>query len=325
VAAVIEVAGLHKRFGRVRALAGVHLTVEDGTVLGLLGHNGAGKTTLVRILATLVRPDSGRAAVGGFDVAAHPVAVRRLIGLAGQHAAVDGTLTGRENLEVVGRLYRLGRREARRRAADVLDQLGLTDAADRPARTYSGGLRRRLDLGASLVGRPPVLLLDEPTTGLDPASRLDLWSRVRALADEGTTVLLTTQQLDEADHLADRVTVFDRGTVIASGTSAELKGRLGDERVEVTLADRGLLGGAVRQLAAVATAPPWAEPDTGVITVPVRAGSAGLAAAVRLLDDARIAVADIAVHRPTLQDVYLALTGRHEPTEPHADREASTA
>ncbi|MGI5241784.1 ATP-binding cassette domain-containing protein [Dactylosporangium sp. CA-139066] len=312
---MIEVESLRKRFGRVRALAGVDLAVERGTVLGLLGHNGAGKTTLVRVLATLVRPDAGRAVVGGFDVAAHPVAVRRLIGLAGQHAAVDETLTGRENLEIVGRLYRLGRRDARRRTADVLDQLGLAEAADRPARTYSGGMRRRLDLGASLVGQPAVLLLDEPSTGLDPAARLDLWSRIRGLVREGTTVLLTTQQLDEADHLADAIVVFDHGTVIASGTGAQLKARLGDERIAVTLADRALLGEAVRRLAPIATAPPEADPEAGVITAPVRGGSAGLAAAVRLLDDADIAVADIAVHRPTLQDVYLALTGNRPESE----------
>ncbi|WP_433618469.1 ATP-binding cassette domain-containing protein [Dactylosporangium sp. CA-139114] len=323
---MIEVDSLRKRFGRVQALAGVDLAVERGSVLGLLGHNGAGKTTLVRILATLVRPGAGRAAVGGFDVATQPVAVRRLIGLAGQHAAVDETLTGRENLEIVGRLYRLRRRDARRRAVDVLDQLGLTDAADRPARTYSGGMRRRLDLGASLVGQPAVLLLDEPTTGLDPAARLDLWARIRALAAQGTTVLLTTQQLDEADYLADTVVVFDHGTVVASGTTEQLKARLGDERIMLTLAGRGSIDDAVRRLAPIATASPRVDPDTARITIAVRGGSAGLAAAVRLLDEGHIALADVAVHRPTLQDVYLALTGHDTPSAAAAAAtEGSTA
>jgi ABC-2 type transport system ATP-binding protein len=314
----IEVDGLHKAFGPIAALAGVDLTVADGSILGLLGPNGAGKTTLVRILATLLTPDRGRTRIGGYDVARHPVAVRRLIGLAGQHAAVDEALTGRENLHLVGRLYRLSGREARSRAGDVLDRLSLADAADRPVRTYSGGMRRRLDVGASLVGRPRVLLLDEPSTGLDPASRLALWALVRGLADHGTTVLLTTQQLDEADHLADDIAVVDHGVVIDHGTPAALKARLGDHTVAVTVTDHADLDHAARVLARLSSTAPEPDPDTGMVTFAVPAGSGRLAAAARLLDDAGIDLSDVTVRQPSLEDVFLALTG----TAPRPSTEA---
>jgi ABC-2 type transport system ATP-binding protein len=306
---VIEITGVHKSYGRARALAGVDLDVAAGTILGLLGHNGAGKTTLVRILATLTRPDRGRARVGGFDVASRPVAVRRLIGLAGQASAVDDALTGRENLEIVGRLYRLPARTARERAGAVLAEFGLSDLADRPARTYSGGLRRRLDLAACLVGRPPVLLLDEPATGLDPAARRALWERVRHLAGTGTTILLTTQHLDEADHLADDVAVLDHGRVIDRGSPAGLKRRLGDDRVVVTLARGADLGRAAAVLARLSAAAPAVDAGAGTVTAAVTAGRGALAAAVRALDEDQIELADVTVRAPTLEDVYLALTG----------------
>jgi len=229
---MIEATGVQKSFGETRALGGLDLAVAENRVTGLLGPNGAGKTTLIRILATLLRPDRGQARVAGYDVTAQPFAVRRAIGLAGQYAVVDETLTGRENLEMTGQLYRLSRRVARERAAEVLDRLSLTTAADRSVRSYSGGMRRRLDLGASLAGRPPVLLLDEPTTGLDPAARNELWAYIRDLVAEGTTLLLTTQLLEEADQLADDIVIINHGTVVAHGTPDELKARLGGERAE---------------------------------------------------------------------------------------------
>jgi ABC-2 type transport system ATP-binding protein len=318
---MIDVVGVHKSYGRVHALTGLDLDVPAGTILGLLGHNGAGKTTLVRILATLTRPDRGTARIGGFDVAAQPVAVRRLIGLAGQNAAVDNALTGRENLEILGRLQRLSGRAARQRCAAVLDDFGLTGPADRPVRTYSGGMRRRLDLAASLVGRPPVLLLDEPSTGLDPVARRGLWEQVRDLARSGTTILLTTQHLDEADTLADGVAVLDHGRVIDRGSPADLKRRLGDDRVVVTVArpadlDRAAtaLGSLPAATPTAATAPtaaavPAVDAGAGTVTAAVRPGSGGLAAVVRLLDEARIELADVTVKQPTLEDVYIALTG----------------
>jgi ABC-type multidrug transport system ATPase subunit len=309
---VIEIAGLHKSFGRQPALAGLDLDVGAGTVLGLLGHNGAGKTTLVRILATLTRPDRGRARVGGFDVVSQPVAVRRLIGLAGQNSAVDEALTGRENLEIVGRLQRLSGREARRRTVAVLDEFGLADSAGRPVRTYSGGMRRRLDLAASLVGRPPVLLLDEPTTGLDPVARRRMWARVRDLAAGGTTVLLTTQQLDEADELADDLAVLDHGRLADRGSPADLKRRLGHGRVVVTPARPADLPRA----AAVLTGIPGLLADEAAGTVTVTAGRGTLAAAVRLLDADHINLADVTVKPPTLEDVYVTLAGAPRPASP---------
>ena len=310
---MIEIVGVHKSYGRVHALAGVDLDVAAGTILGLLGHNGAGKTTLVRILATLTRPDRGAARIGGFDVCTQPVAVRRLIGLAGQNAAVDDALTGRENLEILGRLQRLGGRAARQRSAAVLDEFDLAGPADRPVRTYSGGLRRRLDLAASLVGRPPVLLLDEPSTGLDPVARRRLWEQVRALARSGTTILLTTQHLDEADTLADGVAVLDHGRVIDRGAPADLKRRLGDDRVVVTLARPADFGRAAAALGPLSAAAPVVDAAAGTVTASVRPGRGALAAVVRLLDEARIELADVTVKQPTLEDVYVALTGAPPP------------
>ena len=306
---VIETTGITKSYGRVRALAGLDLDVAAGTILGLLGHNGAGKTTLVRILATLTRPDGGWARIGGFDVVSQPVAVRGLIGLAGQNSAVDDALTGRENLEIIGTLSRLGRRETRRRAVAVLDDLGLADVASRPARSYSGGLRRRLDLAASLVARPPVLLLDEPTTGLDPVARRRLWDQVRGLASAGTTILLTTQHLDEAEYLASEVAVLEHGRLIDRGSPSDLKRRLGDDRVVVVPARTSDLGRTAAAVAPVSTARPAVDQASGTVTVRVTAGRGALAAVVRVLDADEIELADVTVSPPTLEDVYLALTG----------------
>jgi ABC-2 type transport system ATP-binding protein len=309
---MIETRQLEKSFGKTRALRGIDLTVGENQVTGLLGPNGAGKTTLIRILATLLRPDRGPGVVvrvAGFDALTNPYAVRGAIGLAGQYAVVDETLTGRENLEMTGRLYRLGRAEARRAAAAVLERLSLADAADRPVRTYSGGMRRRLDLGASLVGRPRVLLLDEPTTGLDPAARTELWAYITDLVAEGTTVLLTTQQLAEADHLASDIVIIDRGTVVAQGPPETLKARLGDDLLEVTVgADQ--VGTAAAALKALAAGPPEADSVTGTVRLRVPAGAGAVPAAVRALDEARVPVTDVAVRRPSLDDIFLALTGR---------------
>ncbi|MEC3952031.1 ATP-binding cassette domain-containing protein [Nocardia sp. CDC153] len=304
----IEVEAVEKSFGKLKALAGVDFQVAAGSVLGLLGHNGAGKTTLVRILATLLPPDGGRVRVGGYDVTRYPIAARRLVGLAGQHAAVDEALTGRENLQLVGRLYRLSARETARRSDEVLEQLSLTEAAGRPVRTYSGGMRRRLDLGASLVGRPAVLLLDEPSTGLDPAARLELWGLVRDMAERGTAVLLTTQTLEEADYLAEDIVVLDHGQVVAHGTPAELKARLGDQTITVTLSDRADLTEAVSLLRPLSSAAPSEDRVLSTVTLQTPGGSAGLAGAVRVLDDARIDLADVTVRAPSLEDVYLSLT-----------------
>ncbi|GIU99133.1 MAG: daunorubicin resistance protein DrrA family ABC transporter ATP-binding protein [Actinomycetota bacterium] len=313
---MIEVEGLRKSFGDVVALDGVDLEVAEGTVLGLLGPNGAGKTTAVRILTTLLHPDAGHARVAGYDVVRDAEALRHVIGLAGQSAAIDPNLTGRENLEMVGRLYHLPPKEARRRAQEVLERFDLVEAADRPARTYSGGMRRRLDLGASLVGRPRVLFLDEPTTGLDPRSRLELWDVIRELVREGTTLLLTTQYLEEADRLADRIAVIDRGRVIARGTADELKARVGGEVLAVQVSDRSRLpaaAGAILGLGAGGKV----DNDAGEITLPVGAdGTRVLVEAVRRLDAEGIELADISLRRPTLDDVFLALTG-------HAAEEAS--
>jgi oleandomycin transport system ATP-binding protein len=302
----IQAEGLVKRFGDTRALDGVDLTAPAATVLGLLGPNGSGKTTTVRILTTLLAPDAGRASVAGYDLARRPMAVRAVIGLTGQYAAVDETLTGRENLELIGNLLELPRPTRRGRAATLLERVELTDAADRVVKTYSGGMRRRLDLAASLVGDPRVLYLDEPTTGLDPSSRRSLWATIRELVAEGT-VLLTTQYLEEADQLADTIVVLDHGRVIAEGTSDQLKARAGGQVLEVRPAD-GNLDRVAAAVAGVADGSPVVDADTRLVTVPA-ADPGVLAEVVRRLDAARVAVADLALRRPSLDDVFLRLTG----------------
>jgi ABC-2 type transport system ATP-binding protein len=305
---VIEAEGLTKRFGEVTALAGLDLTAPTGQVTAVLGPNGAGKSTTVRAVATLLRPDGGTLRVAGIDAARHPDRVRRVIGLAGQQAAVEPALTGRENLVLVARLFGHGRRSARAAADSVLSRLGLDDAADRLVRGYSGGMRRRLDLGASLVGAPRLLLLDEPTTGLDPRSRMELWEAIRGLVRAGTDVLLTTQYLEEADQLADRVTIIDQGRVIATGTPAELKGLAGRDVVEVRVRQVEDLGRADQVLRAVGIERPRVDEPSRRITVAVT-GTDGLAEAVRVLAERRVALDDIGLRRPTLDEVFLTLTG----------------
>jgi ABC-2 type transport system ATP-binding protein len=317
----VWVEGVKKHFGTVKALDGVSLDIPPGSVLGLLGPNGAGKTTMVRILTTLLLPDEGRAEVAGLDVVKETAEIRKLIGLAGQFAAVDENLTGRENIEMVGRLYHLPKAEAKRRAAALLERFGLVDAADRTVKTYSGGMRRRLDLGASLVGRPSILFLDEPTTGLDPRSRIDLWQVIRELVSEGTTVLLTTQYLEEADELANRIIVIDHGRIIAEGTSAELKAKVGGDVIEVTVTDRSQVRAAAEHVvqAAVGSASEvQVDKEQGKVTVRVNHGSKVLADTVRLLDAAGIDFGDLSLRKPTLDDVFLTLTGRPA-EEPSAD------
>ena len=299
---------LVKTFGKdVRALDGVSLEVEQGTVLGLLGPNGAGKTTTVDILTTLLRPDSGRAQVAGIDVVRDPAAVRRSIGLAGQYAAVDENLTGSENLVLVGRLNHISTAESKARAVHLLERFGLSDAAGRTAKTYSGGMRRRLDLAAALVGRPPVLFLDEPTTGLDPRSRIDLWAVIEDLVREGTTLLLTTQYLEEADRLADRISVVDRGKVIAEGTSAELKSKLGGALVEVRLADAAEAQRLLGTLSEAGVGQASVEDD--IIRVPAGEGTATLSEVVRRLDAEGVQARGLQLREPSLDDVFLSLTG----------------
>jgi ABC-2 type transport system ATP-binding protein len=303
----ISVTGLVKSFGDVRALDGVDLQAPPGSVLGLLGPNGAGKTTAVRVLTTLLRPDAGTVRVTGLDVVRDAVELRSRIGLAGQYAAVDENLTGLENLVMVGRLYGERRATAKRRGQELLERFDLVDAADRPAKTYSGGMRRRLDLAAALVASPPVLFLDEPTTGLDPRSRLEVWATIEGLVAEGTTVLLTTQYLDEADRLADLIAVIDRGRVIAEGTPDELKDRVGGERLEVHLADSTAVDAALGALAPMSDEPPSVDEDTVRLTVRQRTGT--IVEAVRRLDEVGVAVDDLGLRRPTLDDVFLSLTG----------------
>ncbi|MFF9392921.1 ATP-binding cassette domain-containing protein [Streptomyces griseoluteus] len=322
----IHAEGLVKTFGDVRALDGVDLDVPEGTVLGLLGPNGAGKTTTVRCLTTLLRPDSGRAVVAGVDVLRHPDTVRRSIGLSGQFAAVDEYLTGRENLQMVGRLYQMRGKAAKERAAELLEQFHLTDAADRPAKTYSGGMRRRLDLAAALVVSPPVMFMDEPTTGLDPRNRQQLWEVIQQLVSGGTTLLLTTQYLEEADHLAHDIAVVDHGRVIAQGTSDQLKARTGGERVEVVVHDRDRIAGTAEVLRALGKGETTVEQHTRKLTVPVTGGAKLLAEVIRELDGRGIEIDDIALRRPTLDDVFLSLTGHTAEARPGTaeDTESST-
>lgn len=321
--------GLVKRYGDLTAVNEVDVTVPRGSVLGVLGPNGAGKTTTVKMLTTLLRPDAGTVRVAGVDVLADPSEAKRRIGVSGQYAAVDEYLTGFENLYLVGRLYHLSRKEAKQRAHELLEQFSLTGAANRQSKTYSGGMRRRLDLAGALVVRPPVIFLDEPTTGLDPRARGDMWAVIRDLVAAGTTLLLTTQYLDEADALADSIMVIDSGKVIAEGTAAQLKAAVGGEQLEVTVADATQLSEAARIVAGVGQGEVHAEPERASVSVPVADGVPQLRAALDALEDAAICVTDVGLRRPTLDDVFLTLTsadtraGEHVPDlEPHNPTEA---
>ena len=311
--------GLVKRYKEVTALGGIDLRVPEGSVLALLGPNGAGKTTAVKILTTLITADEGRAEVAGIDVAGDPRAVRRKIGVSGQYAAVDEYLTGFENLEMVGRLYHLGRRQSAARARELLADFRLEDAADRPSKTYSGGMQRRLDLAGALVARPPVLFLDEPTTGLDPRSRTEMWTILQELVSGGTTLLLTTQYLEEADLLADNIVVIDHGKVIAEGTADVLKSQVGGERLEITVAVESQVQSAVRLLTPLAAGEVVVDEGRRSIVVPVSGGAAILADALRRLDSDGVAVADVGLRRPTLDDVFLSLTGHAAEIEPEPE------
>ncbi len=323
--AVIEAEGLVKvyrsRKSEVRALDGVDLDVQEGTVLGLLGPNGAGKTTAVRVLTTLLRADEGRATIAGLDVARDAQAVRRLIGLSGQYAAIDENLTGRENLWMFGRLYQLGSHDAKERAAELLTRFDLEKAADRVAKTYSGGMRRRLDLAAALIGRPKLLFLDEPTTGLDPRSRLGMWDVIRTQVREGATLLLTTQYLEEADALADEIAVVDQGKIIARGTADELKTQVGGERIEVVVHDRDLLERAAQLIAPDGSAS--IDEHTRRLTIAAEGGAQQLVEVVLRLGEEQIRVDDVGLRRPTLDDVFLALTGHAAETAPESEETAA--
>jgi len=308
---IIDARALTKRYGEVQALDHLDLVAEPGQVVAVLGPNGAGKTTFVRAVATLTRPDGGRLTVGGVDAVAHPDQVRRIIGLAGQYAAVEEALTGRENLEMIAHLFGHRRRQARINSQAVLEQLRLTDAADRLVRTYSGGMRRRLDLGASLVGAPRLLLLDEPTTGLDPRSRIELWDAIRTLVEGGTDVLLTTQYLDEADQLASNIVIIDKGRVVVSGTPDELKARAGRDVIEIHLASADDLARVADGLASLSPEAPRVDPATRRLAIAVEGGTSRLTDAVRVLDQLGVVADDIAQRRPTLDEVFLSLTGEH--------------
>ncbi len=318
---VIEAFGLVKHYGDVVALDGLDLAVSEGSVYGLLGPNGAGKTTAVSILATLLIPDSGSARVAGADVLKEPARVRERIGLSGQYAALDEHLTGFENLDMIGRLYRLGRSRSRARARELLEVFDLTEAGNRPVKTYSGGMRRRLDLAGALVASPPVLFLDEPTTGLDPRSRLDLWGVIRELVARGSTLLLTTQYLEEADHLADRIMVIDQGRDIAQGTPDELKTLVGGERIEVTVVSASDLPRAQEVMQRFAVGELASEVRNRKVTAPISGGAAVLTRALRALDAEGVDLHDVGLRRPTLNDVFLTLTGHA--AEPNGTRGTS--
>ena len=317
--------GLRKRYGKASALDGFDLAVPEGTVCGLLGPNGAGKTTAVRILTTLLRPDGGRALVAGYDVVRQAAHVRSRIGLLGQQTAVDEVLSGRQNLVLFGRLHHLGARAAQRRADELLERFGLAGTGAKPVKQYSGGMRRRLDLAASLILAPPVLFLDEPTTGLDPRGRNEVWAAVRALVAGGTTVLLTTQHLDEADQLADRVSVIDHGRVIADGSPDQLKSRLGGDRIDVVASRADQLAATAATVGRVAGADPEVDHDTRRVSAPVHDRVAALTEAARELDAAGVVVEDIALRRPTLDEVFLHLTGHDTEAAEHARRQEVTA
>ncbi len=325
---VIEARGLVKRYKGVAALDGLDLSVPEGTIMGLLGPNGAGKTTAVRILTTLLDADEGTATVAGIDVMKNPASVRSRIGLSGQYAAVDEYLTGQENLEMVGRLYKLGGKQAKARARVLLERFDLADAGNRPAKTYSGGMRRRLDLAGALVVAPPVLVLDEPTTGLDPRSRLGMWDVIRELVSGGTTLLLTTQYLEEADRLADDIVVIDKGKIIAQGTADQLKSQVGGERIELVVEDASRVDDARQVLAGVAVGEVSYDAQTRRLTASVQGGGATLQQALRGLDEAGVVALDVGLRRPTLDDVFLTLTGHgaeHDETETPATKKAGAA
>ncbi len=317
--ALIEADGLTKKFGKVQALAGLSLTLPPGEPVAILGPNGAGKTTFIRMVATLIEPDRGTLRVDGHDVVRDPMAVRRMIGLAGQSAAVEEMMTGRENLVMVARLYGQSAKAAKHSATRILEQMDLVEAADRRVKTYSGGMRRRLDLGASLVGSPRLLLLDEPTTGLDPGSRNEVWDAVHAMGRAGTDIVLTTQYLDEADHLASYIVIIDGGRVIAQGTPGELKSRVGADMIELHTADVPTMQRAAEVLGALGLAEPATDPATRRCSIAAPAGAKLLPIVVRALDEAEVPVEDIALRRPTLDEVFLALTGRTTADDPEED------
>ena len=305
-----ELSNVKKHYGKVKALDGVTLKAEEGKIFGMLGPNGAGKSTIVKVLSTLIEPTSGTAKVAGIDVTKDPTAVRNSIGLAGQFAAVDEFLTGRENIEMVGMLYGLKRKVAKERATAILEKLSLTDAANRQVKTYSGGMRRRLDLGASLVGQPKILFLDEPTTGLDPRTRKELWDIIRELASEGTSILLTTQYLEEADELADKIAVIDYGKLIAEGTSAQLKKRLGGDMVEFELRNKADYEKALKAVDRFCNENRQADEDELTIKIPVKNSAEDLLTVTKMIDESGIKPVNISLHKPTLDDVFLAITGK---------------